>query len=236
MKTQIQEAHISAYKAALRAQRKALCTSHVSAYRAFCVKHRHGFASALRFPLTPSELYAQRKERESDDRFDKKHGVINNMRQHLAELDFAEARKANHPKPTPARVTTVHRTPRARRHGEGSRSSAASGDGNSDPEPDPERRAQPLSLHDQASLADLLKISKKSVQNILSKTPWLLPPAIQIPGARGPRWTPQAVQAWLADRPAHTVKPAPKAASRKVGRPRIALAAIARAAGKVGAA
>ena len=127
--------------------------------------------------------------------------------------------------PTPA-VAAVHmapRTPRARRNGEGSRSSAASGDGNS--EPDPERRAQPsLCLYDQAALAALLKISKKSVQNIFSKTPWLLPPAIQIPGARGPRWTPQAVQAWLADRPAHVAKPAPQPAQKKVGRPRIALA------------
>ena len=127
------------------------------------------------------------------------------------------------PAPVSAVVHAAPRTPRARRHGEGSRSSAASGDGNSDPEPDPERRAQPLSLHDQASLADLLKISKKSVQNIYSKTPWLLPPAISIPGARGPRWTPEAVQEWLQNRPQHTHKPFPSAPKRKAGRPRIAL-------------
>ncbi len=168
-------------------------------------------------PKTPAQLYQDRKNRDSAIRSDKKHGVISNIRQWLAEMDFKEARKAN-PKPKPARVVAIHRVPRARRGGEGSRSSAKSGDGNSSDDPDPER------LYDQAPLADLLKISKKSVQNIYSKTPWLLPRAISVPGARGPRWTPQAVQAWLADRPAHTVKPAPQAASRKkVGRPRIAL-------------
>jgi hypothetical protein len=227
MKTQIQEAHISAYKAALRAQRKALCTSHVSAYRAFCVKHRHGFASAIRFPLTPRELYAQRKERESEARSNKKAGVITNIMQHLAEMDLAETRKAN-PKPTPARVVAIRRTPRARRHGEGSRSSAASGDGNPDSDdPEPERR-QPLQLLNQQAFADLLVIDKHTLQNIFSKTPWLLPVAVSIPGARGPRWTPQAVQAWLENRPAHSsAKPIPQPAKNKVGRPRIALAAVA---------
>ncbi|MEB8535244.1 hypothetical protein [Acidithiobacillus ferriphilus] len=133
------------------------------------------------------------------------------------------------------------RAPRAR-HGEGSRSSAASGDGNSnsDPEPDPEP-ARPLlqdylQLFDSASLAVALCLSKKTIQNLYSSTPWLLPPAIHIPGARGPRWTVAAVQAWLSDRPLHSAKTAPQAASRKVGRPRIALAGIARSAGKVGAA
>ncbi len=138
-------------------------------------------------------------------------------------------------------VAVVHmapRAPRARRHTEGSRSSAASGDGNSDPDPDPERRLQPLQLLDQAVLADLLHISKKTLQNLYSNTPHLLPQAISIPGARGPRWTIQAVQTWLDSRPAHhnTAKTAPKAAKRKVGRPRIALATTAAMRGMVGAA
>lgn len=108
-----------------------------------------------------------------------------------------------------------------RQRQEGSRSSAASGDGNGNSDdPDPERR-QPLQLYDQASLAGLLCTSKKSVQNIYSATPWLLPPAIQIPGARGPRWPAAAVQAWLEQRPAHTSKPAVVTPKRKVGRPRI---------------
>ncbi|MBU2845670.1 hypothetical protein HF923_07520 [Acidithiobacillus ferriphilus] len=177
-------------------------------------------------PKTPAQLYQDRKDRESAIRSDKKHGVISNIRQWLAEMDFKEARKAN-PKPKPARVVAIHRVPRARRGGEGSRSSAKSGDGNSSDDPDSERRQQSPCLYDQAALADLLKISKKSVQNIYSRTPHLLPQAIQIPGARGPRWTPQAVQLWLENRPQHSsAKPAPKAAKNKVGRPRIALAAV----------
>ena len=126
------------------------------------------------------------------------------------------------PAPISAVVHAAPRTPRAR-HGEGSRSSAASGDGNSDsaePDPDPER--SPLQLFDASSLADLFCISKKTIQNQYSRTPWLLPPAICIPGARGPRWTASAVQAWLENRPQHSAKPAPQPAKNKVGRPRIA--------------
>lgn len=94
--------------------------------------------------------------------------------------------------------------------------------GNS-PEPEPERPLLTTQLLDQATLADFLCSSKKTVQNLYSKTPWLLPPAISIPGARGPRWTPEAVQEWLQNRPQHTHKPFPSAPKRKAGRPRIAL-------------
>lgn len=80
----------------------------------------------------------------------------------------------------------------------------------------------PIHLHDQASLAELLCISKKTVQNLYSRTPHLLPPAIDIPGARGPRWTAPSIIAWLEGRPAHTSMPAPVMAKRSVGRPRIA--------------
>ena len=125
-------------------------------------------------------------------------------------------------KAAPRVVTTIRRTHQAlrrtRQRGSTTRSSASSGD-DSDPEP-PRLHIQ---LLDQAALADLLKISKHSVQNIYSATPHLLPPAIHIPGARGPRWTPQAVQEWLEQRPRHTPKPAPVAPKRAVGRPRIAL-------------
>ena len=197
--------------------------SHVKAYQAFHREHRSAFASLQRAPLTPRELSAQRKERAARDRADKKHGIINNIHQWLADMDWKDA----HPKPMIIRNKVVRmapRTPRARRGGEGSRSSAASGDGNPDSDdPDPERRQASLSLLDQAALAALLILSKKSVQNIYSRTRWLLPTAIQIPGARGPRWTVQSVQAWLADRPLHSAKPAPTASKNKVGRPRIAL-------------
>lgn len=79
-------------------------------------------------------------------------------------------------------------------------------------------------LLDQLALAESLCLSKKSVQNIYSSTPWLLPSAIKIPGARGPRWTIESVQAWLDGCPRHTPKatPAPSIKKRKVGRPRLA--------------
>lgn len=80
----------------------------------------------------------------------------------------------------------------------------------------------PIHLYDQASLAKLLGISKKTVQNLYSRTPHLLPPAIDIPGARGPRWTAPSIIAWLEGRPVHTSTPAPVMVKRSVGRPRIA--------------
>lgn len=117
----------------------------------------------------------------------------------------------------PARRTRT--TPRRiRQRGKEIRSSVASGDSNSDPD----RHRQ---LYDQAALANLLCISKKTLQNQYSVAPHTLPPAISIPGARGPRWTLQAIQDWLDARPQHTPKPVPVAPpSRKVGRPRIAFA------------
>lgn len=114
-------------------------------------------------------------------------------------------------------------TPRGIRKQAGSRSSAASGDGNgngdSDPDPDPERHFR---LLNQDSLADILSVSKKTLQNLFSSKPHLLPKAIQIPCARGPRWTQTAVQAWLDSRPAYTTTPVQTPTRRKVGRPRIA--------------
>lgn len=107
------------------------------------------------------------------------------------------------------------------------RSSAKSGDSNADPEPEPERTLLSLNLYDQAALADLLAVSKKTLQNIYSVAPHSLPKAISIPGARGPRWAPQAVQEWLESRPQHTPKPAiPVVGKRKAGRPRIALRSV----------
>lgn len=125
---------------------------------------------------------------------------------------FAQATK-----PARARSSTPRRTRRT------VRSSAKSGDSNDDADPDPEPERRPNSLLDQASLASYLCISKHTVQNLYSKTPHLLPPAIHIPGARGPRWTPESVQEWLSGRPRHT-PPAPVvvAPKRKAGRPRIA--------------
>lgn len=134
--------------------------------------------------------------------------------------------REKHAAPVLSVVAAPRRTVQRKQRGASARSSAKSGDGNSDdPDSDPERRQTSLRLFDQASLADLLCISKKTLQNQYSVAPHTLPAAIQIPGARGPRWTPQAVQAWLSERPLHTSKPAPKANKKnKVGRPRIALA------------
>lgn len=116
--------------------------------------------------------------------------------------------------------TTRKATPRrTRQRGAASRSSAASGDGNSDGEsPRPQ-------LYDQPTLAAFLAISKKTLQNRYSVAPHTLPPAISIPGARGPRWTPESVAEWLSSRPQHTTKTATVAPRRKAGRPRIAHAA-----------
>lgn len=110
-----------------------------------------------------------------------------------------------------------------RQRQEGSRSSAASGDGNGNSDDaEPERRQPSLQIYDQAALADLLQISKKTLQNLYSSAPHILPDAIRIPGARGPRWTLSAVQQWLESRPSHTRKPVVIAPKKGVGRPRIA--------------
>jgi len=138
-------------------------------------------------------------------------------------------------------VFASHVAPRQHRgRGEGSRSSAASGDGNSDsdssgdsdPDPDPARLLplpqHPLQLLDQQTLAALLRVATKTLQNQYSTAPHTLPHAIRIPGSRGPRWTQQSVRAWLDSRPAHTAKPAVAKTKRGVGRPRIAsLAGVA---------
>lgn len=114
---------------------------------------------------------------------------------------------------------------RTRQRGASVRASAASGDSNSDdPEPESERRT---ALYDQEKLADILGISKKTIQNIFSRTPDLLPPAIKIPGTRGPRWTAKSVEKWLDQQPVYVAPTIPVVADaqkRKAGRPRIVAA------------
>ena len=103
------------------------------------------------------------------------------------------------------------------------RSSLASGDSNSDDgDGEPPRRH---GLADAGTFAAYICISKKTLQNIYCKTPHLLPPAIKIPGARGPRWPWASIDEWLSQRPQHTSKSAPVAPRKRVGRPRIALVA-----------
>lgn len=195
---------------------------------------------------TPAQLAQDLKDRRAFSRIDKRHGVITSMKMWLVDRDWDDAHRA-----TADRRKIIGIAPRTqhRTRGGGSRSSANSGDGNSDsdssgdPDPDPARLLplpqHPLQLLDQSSLAALLRVSRKTLQNQYSASPGTLPPAIQIPGARGPRWTQQAVQAWLDSRPAHAAhaaKPAPVLAKtrRGVGRPRIA-ATLAGVVGKGGA-
>lgn len=143
------------------------------------------------------------------------------MFHHIVHIDRRAAEKAArlHAMPISAAPRTGHR----QQQQDGSRSSAASGDGNDESDgSDPERRLQ---TYDQAAFASLLCISKKTLQNIYCKTPHLLPHAIHVPGARGPRWTQAAIQEWLNSRPSHTSKTLPVVGKRKAGRPRIAFVA-----------
>ncbi len=117
-------------------------------------------------------------------------------------------------------VVPVRRRTQKRRGADGKKQ-ATSGNSPADPEP-----PRPCKLADEAAFAAHLCISKKTLQNIYSRTPHLLPPAIHVPGARGPRWTQAAIQEWLNSRPSHTSKPAPVAQKRKAGRPRIARAVV----------
>ena len=126
-------------------------------------------------------------------------------------------------KQAPCATTRVHRRQNAGSSGDKKTSGGNSADGDGEP---------PRPLLNQADLAALLGVSKKTLQNLHSRTPHLLPSAIAVPGARGPRWTSGSVQAWLDSRPTYTTKPIPAPTHRKVGRPRIALAP---AAGKGGA-
>ena len=147
-------------------------------------------------------------------------------RDHNDTRDQIEIRKT----PVVLHQVLTHRVVRS--GGDRQRKRPAGGDkktssGNSDgSDGEPPRPCQPLQLLNQTDLADLLSISKKTLQNIHSNAHHLLPPAIFVPGARGPRWTPAAVAAWLDARPAYTTGPTPAPAKNKVGRPRIALAAV----------
>ncbi|OCX69669.1 hypothetical protein A6M27_18060 [Acidithiobacillus thiooxidans] len=180
---------------------------------------------------TDKQLYNQRLEEASIARTARREGQIGNMKMWLADRDWKDANPKNIKKVIvfQGKPATARRT---RQRGASPRANAASGDSGSDSDSDgsdsdSDRRASTsssFSLYDQQKLADFLCISKKTLQNLYSTTPHKLPVAISIPGARGPRWTPSAVAAWLADRPRHTAAPAPVAAPRKVGRPRIVAA------------
>ena len=106
----------------------------------------------------------------------------------------------------------------------GPREGDSNGDGDGDGEPPRSLNLQ--QLIDEHAIALCLRISKKTVQNLYSKSPHLFPPSLQIPGARGPRWTAHAVEEWIArlETRAISARAAQQLNStpRRPGRPRIA--------------
>ena len=84
--------------------------------------------------------------------------------------------------------------------------------------------AQPLPLvWTVYDLAEVLSVSPKTLQN---RNPADLPPAVRIPGCKGPRYRLRDVMAWLDGFPADHQRPAKKGQPLKAkGRPRIASAA-----------
>jgi hypothetical protein len=97
------------------------------------------------------------------------------------------------------------------------------GDGGGDGGEPPRRLGgglEPLLNYEDFGL--VARLAPGTVKNLYCRSPELLPPAIHIPGHRGPLWRPNDVSRWFEEHvttPA-TVTPAPK--RRKAGRPRIA--------------
>ena len=56
-------------------------------------------------------------------------------------------------------------------------------------------------LLDVDALAPLLCLSPRTLRNRLCADPASLPPRVQVPGTRGPRWRMSDVQHWLAALP-----------------------------------
>jgi hypothetical protein len=87
----------------------------------------------------------------------------------------------------------------------------------------------------QDQLATLFQVSKKTIQNRLSRAPQSLPPCVRLPGAKAPIWDPVVVEKWqdsvangLVPTPTNTQTPiasealsqaASSAVKRKRGRP-----------------
>ncbi len=77
-------------------------------------------------------------------------------------------------------------------------------------------------------LAERLGVSVGTLKNLYSRNAANLPPAIRIPGCRGPQWTDELVSKWLEahiqqpEDPVIAPSPPPAATTdRKRGRPRI---------------
>lgn len=105
----------------------------------------------------------------------------------------------------------------------GTKKTADSGDDCGDGEP-PRNNNNPLQLLNWTGLAVLFSANEKTLRNQYYLTPWAFPEPIYIPGCRGPRWTPAAIQKWLDNQTYEPKKTKPtqlKNVSR--GRPRLAL-------------
>lgn len=104
--------------------------------------------------------------------------------------------------------------------------SGSRGDSDSDGDGEPPRSLNLQQLYDEHAIAQSFCISKKTVQNLFSKSPRLFPPAINVPGARGPRWTARSIEEWInnlehkaiSERAAQQIN----STKRRPGRPRIA--------------
>ncbi len=56
-----------------------------------------------------------------------------------------------------------------------------------------------LKLFGYDGLSEITGVPPKTLKNWYSKDPGKLPPAVIIPGARGPRWTEDVVKTWIKD-------------------------------------
>lgn len=56
-----------------------------------------------------------------------------------------------------------------------------------------------LKLFGYDGLSEITGVPPKTLKNWYSKDPEKLPPAVIIPGARGPRWTEDVVKTWIKD-------------------------------------
>lgn len=119
------------------------------------------------------------------------------------------------------------RQPQPRRSGRqghgGQKKAPSSNDDGDGGDGEPPHRLEPLL--DSKDLAAYLRLARGTVNNYYSCSPELLPPAIRIPGHRGPLWRPTTVLKWLEAREAEAQAPAaPVTPKRGRGRPRIAQA------------
>ena len=119
-----------------------------------------------------------------------------------------------------SRVTTARAPRRAGRQGGQKKTTSGGSDDGGDGEP-PHRLEPLLNYEDFGRVA---RLAPGTVKNLYCRSPERLPPAIRLPGHRGPLWHPHDVLQWLEDHRVTPVTPptVPAATKGKRGRPRIA--------------